>query len=270
MWFNGFITTIDMALARNAHPLLVRYREALILGCFREDVWFVGGIDAVLQNPSLSHFCRARVSGGFIPWLTSDAGARSEKLGRRALRELSRGRVASAMVQLGRAVHPLIDMACPVHAQGVAHGNDPFEWCVEAMSEELRSLPASAESYARFADATRGLACHAQRFPIARTRAHDQARRLIPLAAGHTAALFDIFLANVPVDSPATTDSNSLDETLQALGMSERGLSRWFSNLNFFCSRHGGRRYYANMMDLIEASVATLERSKHVAAANRA
>ena len=270
MWFNGFMTVIDMALTRRPHPLLMRYRDALVLGCFREDVWFVGGIDAVVQNPSLSHFCLARVRGGFVPWLTPDAGARTEKLGRRALWEFSQRCVASAMVQLGRALHPLIDMACPVHAQGVAHGNDPFEWCVEAMSEELRALPASAESYARFADATRGMARHAQGFPIAHARAHDQARRLIPLAAGHAAALLEIFLAKVPDDAHAITNVDPLEETLTALEMSERGLSRWFSNLDRFCRHHGGRRYYADMMNLVEASAAKLARSKSAATASSA
>jgi hypothetical protein len=270
MWFNGFMTVIDMALARQPHPLLTRYRNALVLGCFREDVWFVGGIDAVVQNPSLSHFCRARARGGFVPWLTPDAGARTEKLGRRALQEFSQRRVASSMVQLGRALHPLIDMACPVHAQGVAHGNDPFEWCVEAMSEELRALPASEESYARFADATRGLARHAQGFKIAKTRAHDQVRRLIPLAAGHAAALFEIFLAKIPDDAQVTTDIDPLEETLTALEMSERGLSRWFSDLDRFCRHHGGLRYYADMIGLIEASAASLARLKPAAAASSA
>jgi hypothetical protein len=267
MWFNGFMTVIDMALARQAHPLLVRYRDALVLGCFREDVWFVGGIDAVLQNPSLSHFCRAGVRGGFIPWLTPDAGARTQKLAVRALQEFSHGRVASAMVQLGRAVHPLVDMACPVHAQGVAHGNDPFEWRVEVMGEQLRALPASTESYAQFADATRGMARHAQGFKIAHTRAQEQAHQLIPLAAGHTAALFEIFLAAIREDPRAAADANPLEETLPALEMSERGLSRWFLHLDGFCRRHGGRRHYPEMMDLIDASVASLARSKLAAKA---
>jgi hypothetical protein len=260
------MTVIDMALARRAHPLLLRYRDAIVLGCFREDVWFIGGIDAVVQNPSLSHFCRAGVRGGFIPWLTPDAGARTEKLGQRALREFSQKRVASAMVQLGRALHPLIDMACPVHAQGIAHGNDPFEWCVEVMGEELRALPASIESYSRFADAVRGLARHARGRKIARTRAQDQARQLIPLAAGHAAALFGIFLAHIPENSRAAADADPLEETLPALEMSERGLSRWFSNLDRFCCHHGGRRNYAEMLDLMEASAARLARSKQAAA----
>jgi hypothetical protein len=268
MWFNGFITVIDMALARQAHPLLVRYRDALVLGCFREDVWFVRGIDAVLQNPSLSHFCRAGVRGGFIPWLTPDACMRSETLAIRALQEFAQGHMASAMVQLGRSVHPLVDMACPVHAQGVAHGNDAFEWCVEVMGEELRALPASTEKYSRFADATRGMARHAQGFKIARTRAQDQARLLIPLAAGHTAALFEIFLANIPDDKQVEADANPLEETLPALQMSGRGLSRWFANLDRFCRRHGGRRYYGEMMDLVEASAASLARSKQAAASS--
>jgi len=266
MWFNGFMTVIDMALARQAHPLLMRYRDALVLGCFREDVWFVSGINAVVQNPSLSHFCRAGIRGGFIPWLTPDAGARTEKLARRALREFSQERIASAMVQLGRALHPLVDMACPVHAQGVAHGNDPFEWCVEAMAEELRGLPASAESYARFADVTRGMARHAQGFRIAHARAHYQARRLIPLAAGHAAALFEIFLAQIP-DNARVADADPLGETLPALEMSERGLARWFSNLDDFCHRHGGRRHYAEMMRLLEASAGHLTRCRPAAAA---
>lgn len=256
MWFNGFITVIDMALAQQPHPLLVRYRDALVLGCFREDVWFVGGIDAVIQNPSLSHFSRAGVPGGFVPWLTPDAGARTEKLGRKAVREFSQGRVASAMVQLGRAAHLLIDMACPVHAQGIAHGSDPFEWCVEAMGEELRALPVFMPSYARFAEAARGMARHAQGFPVARKNARDQARQLIPLAAGHVAASFQIFLANVREQSCVATTVDPLAEALPALGMSERGLSHWFSQLDAFCRRHGGRRHYAQMLDLIGASAA--------------
>ena len=269
MWFNGFMTVIDMALEQRSHPLLVRYRDALVLGCFREDVWFFAGIDAVVQNPSLSHFCRAGRPGGFIPWLTPDAGGLAERRGRRALREFSEGRVASAMVQLGRALHPLIDMACPVHAQGIAHGNDPFEWCVEAMGDELRALPVVTLTYARFADAVRGMARHAQGFKIARKHAKDQARQLIPLAAGHAAATFEIFLANVPEQSRAPTRADALAEALPALGMSERGLSRWFAQLDAFCRRHGGRRHYAQVLDLIGACAAgsrgSIDSTRHTA-----
>jgi hypothetical protein len=86
MWFNGFLVAIDGALAQMADPVLARHRDALVLGCFREDVWYLRGLGAVTQNPSLDHFCREGRRGGFLPWITRDAGARTELLARRAAR----------------------------------------------------------------------------------------------------------------------------------------------------------------------------------------
>ena len=271
MWFNGFITVIDMALAQSRHALMAQCRDALILGSFREDVCFVGGIDAVFQSPSLSHFCRARVSGGFIPWLWPDAGARTEKFARHAVREYAAGRVAAAMVQLGRAIHPLIDMSCPVHAQGIAHTTDPFEWCVEVMGNRLRALPIpSVPACQRFADATLDMARLGQsvaadatnspwgqwleraglRNPINHTAAREQAVLLIPAAASHTAALLELFLDKTHA-APAPASAPPLAETLAALEMSEAGLRRWFSQLRRFCVQHGGARHYGELLDLL-------------------
>src|SRR4051812_24079629 len=126
MWFNGFITVIDMALASLDRPLAHRHRDALVLGAFREDVCFVPGIELVFPSPSLTHFRRRALPGGFVPFVWPGASQRADRFLGRAVREFAAGREASAFVQLGRAAHPLIDMACPVHAQGVAHTNDPF------------------------------------------------------------------------------------------------------------------------------------------------
>ena len=272
MWFNGFITVIDMALGHARDARFAHYRDALILGSFREDVCFVGGIDAVFQSPSLSHFCRARVCGGFIPWLWPDAGARTEKFARRAIEHYATGRVVAAMVQLGRAIHPLIDMSCPVHAQGIAHTTDPFEWCVEAMGEKLRALAVPvAPQFERFADPTLAMARVGQsmaadgtnspwgkwlkraglRLPVNHTLAREQAVLLVPAAASYTAALLDLFAARAGAP-PAFSSASPLAATLAELEMSRAGTRRWFGQLRRFCDRHGGSRHYAELLDLLE------------------
>ena len=272
VWFNGFITVIDMALAQVRNATFGRYRDALVLGSFREDVCFVGGIDAVFQSPSLSHFCRARVPGGFIPWIWPDAGARTEKFARRAAGEFAAGRAASAMVQLGRAIHPLIDMSCPVHAQGVLHTTDPFEWCVEVMGERLRALTVpAAPAFERYAEATLAMARLGQsvaadatnspwgqwlrraglRAAVNQSLARQQAALLIPAAASHTAALLELFVARTGA-SDVVSGTAPLAETLAALQMSRPGLRRWFAQLRRFCGRHGGAGRYPDLLDLVE------------------
>src|SRR5262245_47582646 len=133
MLYNGLITIIDLAVREVRNPFFDRYREALILGSFREDVCFVPGLNIVAQSPSLTHFYRKGLPGGFIPFLWPGARYRTRFFTDRAFLEYRAGRFASAFVQLGRASHPLMDMSCPVHAQSVVHETDPFEWCVEGM-----------------------------------------------------------------------------------------------------------------------------------------
>ena len=142
MWFNGFIVVVDKALEALGEPRVQRHRDAILMGAFREDVCFLGRAGMVIPSASMTHFLRPGWPGGFIPFVWQDAAQRARMFYDRAVREHGQGRQASAFVQLGRAVHPLIDMACPVHAQGVAHKSDPFEWNVEAMAKELRALPA--------------------------------------------------------------------------------------------------------------------------------
>jgi hypothetical protein len=264
MWFNGFIVIIDMALGALDEPLLNRQRDALVLGAFREDVCCVPGTRWVFQSPSLAHFSRRRVPGGFIPLLWPDAAQRTRKFFNRALDESARGRQTAAFVQLGRAVHPLIDMACPVHAQGVAHTTDPFEWCVEAMGEELRRLPVSCASARSVEGLVRGMAQFAQTFaadktnnpwgrmlrrvgvrqPLHMKQARAQARLLIPRAAECTAALLQTFVERA---EPLTVEGSPPVEHLE---MTAGGVRTWLAQLDMFCCRHGGARHYQELMAL--------------------
>lgn len=265
MWFNGFMIVIDMALAQLDEPVLRRHRDAIIMGAFREDVCFIGGAQIVFQSASLTHFERRGMPGGFIPFVWPDAAARSRKFFDRALHEQQHGRQVSAFVQLGRAAHPLIDMACPVHAQGVAHRVDPFEWCVEAMGSELRRIGADAVDGGAVEDLVHGMAAFAQSFaadkttspwgrvlrrmgwrqPVKAAQAREQARALIPRAAGSTAALLKSFLEQArPVDGGDARPMRHLE-------MSPAGLRAWFGQLEHFCERHGGARHYGDLLALI-------------------
>jgi hypothetical protein len=265
MWFNGFIVVVDKALEALGEPLVQRHRDAILMGAFREDVCFLGGSGAVIPSASMTHFLRPGWPGGFIPFLWQDAAQRARMFYDRAVREHRAGRQAAAFVQLGRATHPLIDMACPVHAQGVAHRSDPYEWNVEAMAKELRALPAAPFPSASSVEAiVRGLAAHGQRFtadkttspwgrvmrrmglrkPIGKAEARSQARLLIPHAAGATAALFSLFMRECPLRETDTSPVPHLD-------MSPTGLSTWLAQLEDFCRRHGGARHYGDLLELI-------------------
>lgn len=280
MWFNGFMVVIDMALEKLGQPLLRDQREALILGAFREDVCTLPGSAWVFQSPSLTHFYRRRVPGGFIPFVWPGPVQRTERFFHRAVGAARRGRLAYACVQLGRAAHPLIDMSCPVHAQSVAHTTDPFEWCVEVMDEELRRLPAhDVGRPERIADVVEGLALFAQSHMADKTNspwgrllrhlgrrrslpaalAREQARVLIPRAAGHTAALFELFLARIEARAPG--DGGDLAQTLRSLQLSRAAVIRWLAQLERFCRQHGGARRYGGMLELIVRCRAALPQS---------
>jgi hypothetical protein len=131
---------------------------------------------------------------------------------------------ARAFVLLGHASHLLIDMACPVHAWRVAHWSDGYEWYVESHLDELKSLPfALAPAFASVRANVAALACATRRFAPDRTHHHwgrwlkrrgwrqslsqaelaAQARVLIPLAAGHLAAMYRQFVTMSGADADA-------------------------------------------------------------------
>jgi hypothetical protein len=215
LW-NGQRVVLDMAIRALGHPLVTRYRPALVLGALREDVWYVPLVGAVLDRPSLTHFYRPGLPGGLVPLLTPGPRWRADRLFVRAVERYRAGRPAAAFVQLGRAVHLLTDMACPVHAQRTVHMiSDSFEWYVEGHAGALESLPVPAVAVRRRAsELVEDLARQTQRFPSDTTNSpwgrvlwrvglrrkiplpvlSDHARQLIPLAAGYAAALLQLFL----------------------------------------------------------------------------
>jgi len=64
-------------------------------------------------------------------------------------------------------------------------------------------------------------------------------------------------------DSRATDDrayDTVLADAMAALVMPRRGLRRWLHGNKSFCLRHGGRRYYAELLDLYDQCLAVLDR----------
>jgi len=214
MLSNGLYVVIDMAVRAVDHPIATRHRKTLILGAFREDSGVLPILKIVYPYLSLTHFYRPGLPGGFVPFLLPGPRFRSTRLFNRALGEFKKGREASAFVHLGRALHFLIDMACPVHAQRVIHVRDPYEWAVEGGFSELRQLPAAPVGpHESVAGLVESMARITQRFPADTTshawgwlmrrlgfrhrvpaaEARLQARELIPVAAGHAAELLRLF-----------------------------------------------------------------------------
>ncbi len=223
MLWNGQRVVLDMAVRALDHPLTTRYRPALVLGALREDVWYVPLIGAVLEQPSLTHFYRPGLPGGMVPFLTPGPRWRADRLFARAVEHYREGRPAAAFVQLGRTAHLLTDMACPVHAQRTVHMiSDSFEWYVEGNAGALETLPVPAVApRGRASELVEDLARQSQRFAPDTTNSpwgrllwkaglrrkipvpvlSDQARELIPLAAGHAAALLRLFLRQAAGDA---------------------------------------------------------------------
>jgi hypothetical protein len=232
LW-NGQRVVLDMAIRVLGHPLVTRYRPALVLGALREDVWYVPLFGAVLDRPSLTHFYRPGLPGGLVPFLTPGPRWRADRLFERAVARYREGRPAAAFVQLGRAAHLLTDMACPVHAQRTVHMiSDSFEWYVEGNARDLELLPVPAVAARRRAsELVEDLARHTQRFSPDTTNSpwgrvlwkvglrrkipvpilDDQARQLIPLAAGYAAALLRLFLLRAAGDAVTVGTASALE-----------------------------------------------------------
>jgi hypothetical protein len=189
---NGLVVVLDRAVGERLAP--ERF-AALVVGVLREDVVLAFG--RAYPSPSPGHVyprARRRIRALF-------AGALAER------------EPLAADVALGRALHVLIDMACPVHAQAVWHYlRDPFERYVDAHAAELAALPvppppadddpvALVDSLAGAARAVRadgrqtpwGKLLRRRQPPLPRAELAEQAATLIPLAAAHARALVDRF-----------------------------------------------------------------------------
>jgi len=214
MLSNGLYVVIDTAVRAVNHPMATRHRKTLIFGAFREDSGVLPVLKIVYPYLSLTHFYRPGLPGGLIPFLLPGARLRCSRFFGRAVLEYKKRREASAFIHLGRAMHFLIDMACPVHAQRVMHTRDPYEWAVEAGFAELRRLPAvPVERHESPAGIVESMACYTQRFPadgtnhgvgwvlrrlglrrpVEAAEARRQAFELIPVAAGYAAELLHLF-----------------------------------------------------------------------------
>ncbi|HEV7555825.1 MAG TPA: hypothetical protein VGO00_10240 [Kofleriaceae bacterium] len=207
---------LAMVISRAADlvPAMARYRRAVVLGALREDVAYLPGLPRPFEHLSLSHFWGPTRPGGFVPGWPGARFAADRKFAR-AVRRHRRGDVAGAFVELGRASHLVIDMACPVHVHRVLHDSDGYEWFVDTHADELGALPVPHVPRARSAsELVEGLARFTHRFaadrtqhPVGRwmvrrglaksipqTTIRDAARQIVPIAIGHVAALFELFV----------------------------------------------------------------------------
>jgi len=205
-----------MAVRTVDDPLLHQHRRALVLGALREDVGYIPGAGIVFPCLSFTHFYKPGLPGGLVPFLTLGPRRRANTLVAGAVQEYASGRTASAFVRLGHAVHLLVDMACPVHSHRTVHLiDDPYEWYVEGNAAELRGLSVTpwpdrsrpsdlVEELARYAQAFEPDGTHSPwgrllrrvgaRTALTTRTIAEQARQLIPAAAGATACLLRLFL----------------------------------------------------------------------------
>jgi hypothetical protein len=285
---NGFIIVVDRALDVMPNPILRRYRDAMVLGTYRENVLYAMG--KVYQNPSFSHFYRRFVPGGYLPFFRPGPEWEANRYFAYAVDEFNAGRRASACVQLGRLSHLITDMACPVHAHSVIHETDPFEWIVDAMMDELLAIDVPPwPPCKRASDVVRGMALATRKFPvdgthngwgrlmkrmgirhtIKRPELQEQARILVPLAAAYQAELFRLFSEQVslePDDPALPDDETTIQETLDGLEMPPDGLRIWFKRMCEFCDKHGGHNMYDGLMQTLESYMAVLGKAEPVLA----
>jgi len=227
---NGIVLTLDMALQQGEawgedESLL---HSMLLLGLFREDIALIPlPFGRSLSFPSLS-----------LGHLWPMSKWRFSYLYKKSIRLARKKRRAQSYYYLGRSLHVLVDMACPVHAHPVCHYlRDPYERYVEYHAQALKQLPVpdvakegasvSISSYitalatqARLEQADRtqspwGKLAKKAGFcrPLNHAVIAPQAHRLIPLAAGYIRQLLDAYrlqsgLTSIPANS--ASDSATL------------------------------------------------------------
>jgi hypothetical protein len=215
MRLNGLWVVAELAARKVGHPTIERYKSALVLGSLREDVWWIPGLRVVFEHLSFSHFYEPPVPGGFLPLVWPGPRLKGEMFFRRAVREHRAKRAAAGFVQLGRVVHLVTDMCCPVHAHRAVHDTDPYEWWVEANTKKLLALDVpDVPDVARVSDAIEAMAAFCKPYRADWTNHHtgralkrmgvlrgvgsreagEQARTLIPMAAAHAAAVLRLYL----------------------------------------------------------------------------
>lgn len=225
MRLNGLYVVAKAAIDKLDDPFVRRYEAAIVLGSLREDVWYLP-FGIIYEHLSFSHFGKPPLPGGFLPLVYPGPRWKGRIFYRRAVAHARRGDHAKAFVQLGRVVHLLTDMSCPVHVHRTAHLTDPFEWHVEGNKRRLLALPvpevgefpdvaALLTSMARVTsrhppDATnwppgRLLRKLGLRKAIDARTAKQQADELIPICAGHTVSLLRMYLRDI--DSTAAMQS---------------------------------------------------------------
>ncbi len=225
---NGLWLIADRAAMLASDPIVARYKDALVLGALREDVLRIPGTTKVIEHLSFSHFYKPPLPGGFLPLLWPGPRFKANRFFARAL---AHGRTAAGFVQLGRAVHLLADMSCPVHVHRAIHDGDPYEWWVEGNVKTLASLPIpSVPSIVRASDAIEGMARQTVSFRADRTNHHAgrvlrrlgvlrpvkaseagaQARVLVPLAIAWAGALLRVFLSRSQAKTPVTSRTLSV------------------------------------------------------------
>lgn len=228
---NGIVVTLDLALETGEawgedEPLLY---SMLLLGLFREDI-------ALLPLPFGQSLSFPSLSLGHL-WPLSKW--RFSYLYKKSIRLARKKRWAKSYYFLGRSLHVLVDMACPVHAHPVCHYlRDPYERYVEHHAQALKQLPVpnvmnDAASVSMTSYITR-LATQARQEQADRTQSPwgklakkagfcrplnyaviaPQAHRLIPLAAGYVRRLLDEYriqsgLSSIPANSACDSEKLS-------------------------------------------------------------
>lgn len=220
MRYNGLQLAIEMAITKLDHPYLKENEDLLFLGTIREDVIYIPWFRRVWEHWSFSHFYGPSKPGGYLPFLWPSAPSKADFYYEKSVQAWKSGNPLRALVLLGQVSHLVIDMACPTHAQRVAHSSDGYEWYVEAQYEELKgksfseakiqnpneksyvfALTASMANLAQkhAADRTHHLWGEIlKKLGLRKTLSRDvfksQAEELIPACAGHLTSLYKKFL----------------------------------------------------------------------------
>ena len=277
MLLNGLFYVADRAAQASGEALARQHREALILGALREDVIALP-TGQFSEYPSFRHFGGRGLPGGYLPLLWPGPRWTAGRFYQRALGLGQAGQTAAAFVQLGRLTHLLADMSIPSHVHRAAHDRDPFEWYVEGNLRELGEAPGPVSPQIAALTGPEqliaSLARHAARHapdrtntpggrllrrlglvrPVSAALAREQAAELLPLAVAHAAALLRLprTKGGAWYTSPVSDGDDVLQETLDALEIPRKGLGAWFAHNRAFCMKHGGKRIYGELIDLMD------------------